>query len=124
MRPGAWWVVAVCAVALASPIRSLGGIVRVDDHSNLNSSNPRSSISTSYGVLAFEGSDFPVRWALATANTANPSRGDHNVGTPSSWSCGPDTDMAFVLFDHPIFASGFERGVWCAWTGSTNPICP
>ncbi len=71
---------------------------------------------------AYDGSE--VTWAFATASFGNSSWGDSNEVSPGSWGLGPDADPAFVVFEDPIFASGFEAGVTCAWSSGAGLVCP
>jgi len=64
----------------------------------------------------------PVYWASTLTPSGNPEWSDASPQAPSSWAAGPAGDGAFVLFEQPLFASGFERGVTCAWT--RGGLCP
>lgn len=55
---------------------------------------------------------------------ATPVKSDAETA-PASWVALTGKEFAFVLFEDELFASGFEAGVACAWSGvSGATLCP
>lgn len=66
--------------------------------------------SNVHWVATASGHDSGAAFAAATAG-------------PGSWR-GGKLGHAFVLFDEIVFASGFEAGGSCGWSGSAGGVCP
>jgi len=64
-----------------------------------------------------------VYWDFATSNIGIGTVGASDEQNPVDWNIAPATDTAFVLFEDRIFASGFDSGSACAWSGGDGP-CP
>ncbi|MDQ1349280.1 MAG: hypothetical protein QG573_2659 [Acidobacteriota bacterium] len=73
---------------------------------------------------ASDGSN--VSWVMYPSTFNSTSRQAEDETNPGSWyELFSAHDLAFVLFDDSIFASGFDAGVTCAWSAATGgPTCP
>jgi len=93
----------------------------------------------SYWLAIHEGAwgapydESPIRWLGASGYDAGTTLGSWEVGDPTGWWTQNQTwDSAFVLFPEgvdpgtePIFASGFDAGVTCAWGSPVDgATCP
>ena len=71
---------------------------------------------------AYDGSD--VQWFASSLLTGSAAVYAEDETAPASWQ-SRSYDLAFVLFEDELFASGFEAGVACAWSLATGgALCP
>jgi hypothetical protein len=94
---------------------------------------PRPSLSAGTWWLALhEGSwgsaddGSGVYWLMSPAVLFSPSRQAEDETSPGSWyELFATRDLAFVLFNDSIFASGFDAGTTCAWSAAVGgATCP
>ncbi len=73
---------------------------------------------------AADGSN--VYWVMHPQIFLSSSRQTETETNPGSWyELFANNDLAFVLFDDAIFASGFDAGVTCAWSAEVGGAgCP
>lgn len=72
-------------------------------------------------LQAFDGSG--LAWADSTLPLGVGQWYDPNETSPAPWDTQLPYESAFVLFDDPIFASGFERGSTLAWLSMSDSTC-
>jgi hypothetical protein len=69
---------------------------------------------------AYDGSS--AFWSLASSNVGYPVQIDTNPVSPGTWDFGSRDDTAFILYNDPLLASGFETDGTCAWSNAGD--CP
>ncbi len=75
------------------------------------------------GAWATPVSPATVLWAGATLTSGATARYSSSLDGSGGWG-DHGYDAAFVLFQDLVFASGFEAGGTCAWSGSNASGCP
>ena len=72
-------------------------------------------------LSVYDGSD--LFWADSTVPLGVGQWYDADESSPGPWDNQLPYESAFVLFDDPIFSSGFERGSTLAWMSISDSSC-